>query len=133
MNLIRNSELPELFFFSYLDVAYFGIVEPDVDDQYDDINGDWIESQLRTVSPKAVVLFGHAELSDKVLRALPEDLPVLYVSGNLHTYCLRGMDDHPNILWLTVDAYQAAPLLISVLKDGRDNFSFRVESTGFTC
>lgn len=135
---------PENFFFTYLDVAFFGILEPmghhatDTQTKYHPYNGDinayWISTKLASSTPaSAIVIFGHARFSNEVRSVLQAQgaIPTLYVMGNSHPdyYCLKRDDALPNVLELTVEPFQAGPLLVSIVTDHFGNNFFHVNAT----
>ena len=134
VHLERQSSFPENFFFYYgtQAIAFFGITEPMNEDRYDPINADWISFKLKHKSPKAVVVFAHSKLSREVLSVLPE-VPTLHVTGNTHAYCMQRSGQKPFLLELTVEAFEASPLLVSIVKDSSDHHFFHVEKTPYGC
>ena len=83
------------------------------------------------------MIFGHTNAGPDVKSILRanKDIPILYVKGNKHKYCMEFLDEEkfPDLLELTVDAFLASPLFISVAKDDRGRIFFHVESTPFEC
>lgn len=138
-NLLRQPGYPENFFFYYTNanVAFFGITEPAGDSFYNTINANWISVNLANLAepPSAIVLFGHSNLSNDAVNALAtyDSVPKLYIKGNSHPtqYCMEFRDSF--FLEVTVSAFLASPLLVSLVQDGQENYFFHVEETSFSC
>jgi hypothetical protein len=130
----RQSGNSQNFFFYYHNIAFFGITEPQNDSEYDSVNASWISSNLSGRVLDAIVIFGHVSPSNDVQNALNayKDVSSLYVTGNEHGYCMKFYDlnNFPKFLELTVPAFASSPQLVSVVKDGRGEMFFHIESTG---
>ena len=143
-NIIRQTTFSENYYFAYNDVAVFGLnrVSGDqyVDDVADpDVNAVWVTKQLAAdTSPcslKSIVLVGHKPPSSDVNSALNAyfstcgTLPTLTISGNAHpkTYCMDRNAKITERVDLTVEAFEAGPLRVSVVRDenGKDYFHIR--------
>lgn len=139
VTLERDPNQLQHFFFYYpspLDIAFFGITEPEADSSYNAINAAFVTTKLTGKSPRAIVIFGHALLSSNVQAILPANVPILYVTGNTHKFCGAKIVDfptHPNSLSVTVAAGTVAPLLFSIVKAGDGTYSFHYESTPYGC
>jgi hypothetical protein len=141
----RQEDYPENFCMYYedLELIFFGITEPDGDDDYNAHNADYIKTELRRLDsePNAIVIFGHSKLEtsgsrDHILEVLEDysDIPMLYVMGNDHKYDMDFMAPSrlPKLMQLTVKAYTGAPLLVSVVDYDGDKY-FHVEKTDYSC
>jgi hypothetical protein len=144
VTLVRDPVQTQNFFFYYpapLDIAFFGLTEPADDKAYNSVNAAFVQSQLTDRSPKAVVVFGHAPpLSNQVRTVLPL-VPILYVTGSIHTFCAAplnggggGGGPNSNSRSVTVAAGTTAPLLFSIVTDAATgSYSFHYESTPYGC
>jgi hypothetical protein len=137
--LERDVAQVQNFFFYYTthDIAIFGITEPESDNAYNAVNAAFVTAKLVGKSPQAIVVFGHALLSSTVQAVLPNNVPILYVTGNLHTFCSEQITDfptHPNSLSVRVAAGRVAPLLFFIVKDDTSGaYSFHHRSTAHGC
>lgn len=141
---------PENFYFKHNDVAFFGINEVNRNRAehwtgQDARNVAWLESKFGTNSGgvldcsfASVVIFSQRGVHSSVESALSNyfaqcggDKPVLNITGDIHpfVYCSNTNTDN-NILKITVEAFKAAPLMVSILKDLSDGqHYFHMEST----
>jgi hypothetical protein len=138
---------PENFFFYYdhLNIAFFGITEPDGDNEYNSLNANFIDAELNSLDqdPAAIVIFGHSNLEtanplDNVLDTLEASwklVPILYVMGNDHKYKMDYLAPSrlPKTMELTVEAFKAAPLLVSIVKEGGERYFHVEKQTQLTC
>lgn len=135
VTLQRQPDYPENYFFHYsqLNIAFLGITLAEGDTTYNQINAEWVSTKLQQLvpRPRAIVLAGHASLPRAVMRALDpfKDIPTLYVKGNDHVYNFRFPDttNYPMLLELTVQAYELAPLLVTLVENDRNEIFFHVE------
>eukprot|EP00986_Skeletonema_menzelii_P006648 scaffold2532_cov79-Skeletonema_menzelii.AAC.9 len=138
-HIIRDSNNPEILFFSYNDIGIFGLNLPAGDTYINDkssvdINAQWVEGKLDKdrCNLKSIVLFGHAVLSTEVKAKLQDyynvcsTIPTLFINGNGHpsTYCMKRSNDR---FILTVEAFQSGPLLVSIVHDKDGNHYFHVK------
>lgn len=139
--LQRQSGYPENFFFRQSGVAFLGITEPGGDHASDDVNRNWTDSKL-TTKHDAIVIFAHAGVSNTIINGLRNyferhgAVATLVVKGNTHpsTFCLEHDPTFKtdNVLTLTVEPFQASPLLVSLYEVDSKIF-FAVDSAGIGC
>ena len=145
--LHRQESRPENYFFVRSEVAFFGISQPEspshtVDAAATEANERWVEEHLsadRTACTfRSIVLLSHTppheslyDTIDEYFEACGAVLPILSVSGGARprTYCMSH-DVAKARVHVTVEAFEAGPLLISVVRDpqGGGDF-FHVEDT----
>ena len=140
--IYRQSSNPENYFFNHSGVAFFGINRPErssyISDRAPvDINEQWVEERLTLDTTactfKSIVILAHSWAKESLYGKIDEyfdscgkTLPILSVSGNTipTSYCM-SKDVTNSRVNVTVEAYQSAPLLISVVRDpegGGDHF-----------
>ena len=139
----RQTETPENYFFYYdnLQLAFFGITEPSGDTDHDIINAKWISQKMTSLLetngqlPRAMVLAGHSGMSSKVRSVLANyrSIPTLYVNGNSHAYDFECIDGFPNIVELTVEAFDLAPMLVTLVENDDNDVLFHVQRLGELC
>ena len=138
-NISRQNNNPENLFFTYNEVAFFGLNLPAGDNYIEnrslvDINARWVEANLDKdrCNLKSIVIFGHTQpssLVDSVLQSYYDAcsmIPTLFIKGDAHpsTYCMKKLD---NRLTLTVEAFHSGPLLLSIVSDTSGNHFFHVK------
>jgi hypothetical protein len=128
----RQVGQPENFFFTYKQIAFIAISEPAGYSANDSDNAAWISQNVNPTILKALVVFGHADFSVPEVRNVLQSfgaLPILYVTGNTHNYCmmLDPRFSNQNLIELTVDGEKAGPELVSVIQDGSGNYYFHVD------
>ena len=143
VSIERQSGTPENYYFYYdnLQLAFFGITEPSGDVDHDTINANWISQKLTNLVettgqlPRAMVLAGHSGMSGEVLSVLEDyrSIPTLYVNGNSHAYDFECIDGFPNIVELTVEAFDLAPMLVTLVQNGDGDVLFHVQRLGDLC
>lgn len=128
-NIARQINNPENLFFTFNQVAVFGLNLPANDNYVEnrspvDTNSQWIKANLDKdrCDLKSIIIFGHTNPSSEVDAALQSyydacsPIPTLVINGNSHpaTYCMKKSD---NRLTLTVEAFHSGPLLVSIVSD----------------
>ena len=138
---------PENFFFKHNDVGFFGINE--VNTKTDTWTGQnarnaaWVQAKLgedTQCSLKSLVVFSQRGMRSAVRNAILSyqstcgEIPVLNITGDKHpfVYC-SNTNTSNNFLKITVEAFKAAPLLISIVQDPSDGqHDFHIQSTSTT-
>ena len=148
--LERQEANPENFFFKHNDVAFLGLNE--VNSYYQPVwvgqdaqNSDWVKSNFGTnaggtldCSFSSIVIFSQISIGGGIETAIFDyfsqcggDKPTLNIVGDIHpfVFCSNWVNND-RIIKVTVEAFKAAPLLVSILKDPSDNkHYFHMEST----
>mmetsp|Transcript_8871 Transcript_8871/g.15421 ORF Transcript_8871/g.15421 Transcript_8871/m.15421 type:complete len:261 (-) Transcript_8871:106-888(-) len=121
---------PEIFYFEYNNVAFFGLNRV-MDESYVsdnapvDLNEEWVEDVLGSASCdlESIVIFSHTLLKDALYNKLDayfnncgSTLPTLTITGNEHptTYCMTKSNERIDVV---VEAYRAGPILVSIVRD----------------
>ena len=107
-----------------------------------DVNAEWVTQQLAadtsTCSLKSIVLVGHKFPSRDVNSALNTyfstcgtTLPTLAIAGNNHprTYCMDLSTKTDRRVELTVEAFKAGAIQVSIVRDENGNDYFHVSDT----
>ena len=139
----RQPGTPENYYFYYddLKLAFFGITEPAGDSDHNIINANWISRKMMSLIhdtghlPRAMVLAGHSAMSGEVKAVLDDyrSIPTLYVNGNSHAFDFECIDGFPNIVELTVEAFDLAPLLVTLVENDDEDVLFHVQHLGELC
>jgi len=130
----RKPGNPEMFFFEYNNIAFFGLNRVGNRMSYIsdiatvDLNGEWVNERLSLVNTtcpyESIVILAQALLKPVVYDMVDIYieacglLPLLVITGDYHpdTFCMTKKEtDHR--LELTVEAYRSGPLLVSVIRD----------------
>lgn len=141
---------PDNFFFKHNDVAFFGLNEVNSNrapfwQGQNAQNEAWLEAKLGTgehadCSIDSLVFFTQRDLRTGVRDVLSNyfdecgEKPVLNLTGDIHPFvhCSNTNTDN-NILKIVVEAFKAAPLLVSIVKDPTDGkHYFHTQSTSTT-
>ena len=146
-SIARRVSTPEIFYFTYNDIAVFGLnlVSGSSyemgDGPVDEINSDWVSQQLGADTPacsiKSIILVAHMFPSSAVNAALDTYfetcgiLPTLAISGNDHpkSYCFNYDANIAKRINLTVEAYESGPIRVSVLRDPNGDDYFHVDDS----
>ena len=140
----RQAEVPENFSFEIGDVLFLSINRVSVDQKeewigQEDANEEWVSSALaddRDCSIKSIVLFSQGSLvADFVETTMSAyfarcgDKPLLNVKGDTHPdqYCMNKNSDKDQFV-LTVEAYKAAPIIVSVVESPNGDHYFHAVS-----
>ena len=142
---------PELFHFRHNDIVFFGLNQVGRE-TYEDthpVNDDWVTDRLGLdpgCTMRSIVIIAQRPPNKSVYDRFETyfntacggvQLPILTITGDMHpeTYC-QTMQHGPNRIDITVEAFSAGPLKISVVRDmtpgnNRADF-FHVEDTQAT-
>ena len=148
--VVRDPIKPELLHFNAKGTAFFGINDPQASDRAPvnadlaDANAAFLTTHLQA-SPCAnsIVIFSHYDgISDEVAGALSDyyatecgPVPTLYVGGNSHwrkyrlEFVSKSTFSHENVLLLTTEAFEAGPLLVSIVEGDNGMHYFHIEDT----
>ena len=148
--VVRDPNKPELFHFNAKGTAFFGINDPQESSDtplmadLNEANVAFLTTHLQA-SPCAssiVIVSHYDDIRDEVAESLNDyystecgPVPTLYIAGNSHwrkyrmEFMSKSTFPDENVLLLTTEAFEAGPLLISIVEGENGMHYFHVEDT----